>query len=40
MDVLMDMGHDELKEIGVDAFGARHKILKKVNEVKGMYVCM
>lgn len=28
MDVLVDMGHNALKEIGVDAYGARHKILK------------
>ena len=32
MDVLVDMDHDALKEIGVDAYGARHKILKKVKE--------
>ena len=28
MEVLAEMGHDQLKEIGVEAFGDRHKILK------------
>ena len=28
----MDMGHEELKEIGIHAFGHRHKILKAVKE--------
>lgn len=27
-DVLAEMGHTELKEIGVNAYGHRHKILK------------
>jgi hypothetical protein len=31
-DVLLDMGHDELKEIGINAYGHRHKILKAVKE--------
>ena len=31
-DVLMDMDHEELKEIGIHAFGHRHKILKAVKE--------
>ena len=31
-DVLVDMGHEELKEIGIHAFGHRHKILKAVKE--------
>ena len=26
------MGHEELKEVGIKAFGHRHKILKGVNE--------
>ena len=26
------MGHEELKEIGIHAFGHRHKILKAVKE--------
>lgn len=28
VDVLAEMGHTELKEIGVSAYGYRHKILK------------
>ena len=36
MDVLVDMHHEALKEIGVDAYGARHKILKKVKETSVM----
>ena len=32
MDVLVDMDHEALKEIGVDAYGARHKILKKAKD--------
>ena len=28
----MDMGHEELKEIGIHAYGHRHKILKAVKE--------
>ncbi|XP_065828038.1 poly [ADP-ribose] polymerase tankyrase-1-like [Oscarella lobularis] len=32
LDVLMDMGHEELKEVGVRAYGHRHKIIKGVKE--------
>lgn len=32
MDVLIDMGHDELKDIGVHAYGHRHKIIKGAKE--------
>ena len=28
LDVLAEMGHAELKDIGITAFGHRHKILK------------
>ena len=35
MDVLIDMGHDELKEIGINAFGHRHKIIKGMERVTG-----
>ena len=28
MEVLSDMQHEELKEIGIDAYGVRHKIIK------------
>ena len=33
MDVLVDMGREELKEIGVNTYGARHKIVKKIKEL-------
>ncbi|XP_065883611.1 poly [ADP-ribose] polymerase tankyrase-2-like [Dysidea avara] len=33
MDVLVDMGREELKEIGVNTYGARHKIVKKIREL-------
>lgn len=32
MDVLIEMGPDQLKEIGINAYGHRHKILKGVKE--------
>eukprot|EP00794_Sanderia_malayensis_P005571 gene5571-6259_t len=32
MDVLLDMGHEELKEVGIVAYGHRHKLLKAVKE--------
>ncbi|XP_072177644.1 poly [ADP-ribose] polymerase tankyrase-2-like [Diadema setosum] len=35
MDVLVEMGHDELKEIGINAFGHRHKIIKGVERLLG-----
>lgn len=35
MDVLVDMGHKELKEVGVVAYGHRHKLLKAVKEKMG-----
>lgn len=30
LDVLVEMGHKELKEIGIGAYGHRHKIIKGV----------
>lgn len=33
-DILAEMGHEELKEIGVQAYGLRHKILKSVKNVQ------
>ncbi|XP_077966089.1 poly [ADP-ribose] polymerase tankyrase-2-like [Styela clava] len=33
VDVLADMGHSELKEIGITAYGHRHKILKAVERL-------
>ena len=35
MDVLVDMGHKELKEVGIVAYGHRHKLLKAVKEKLG-----
>lgn len=32
MDVLIEMGPDQLKEIGIKAYGHRHKLLKGVKE--------
>ena len=32
MDVLVEMGQEQLKEIGITAYGHRHKILKGVKE--------
>ena len=33
MEVLSDMQHEELKEIGIDAYGVRHKIIKGLHNV-------
>ncbi|KAL8592133.1 Poly [ADP-ribose] polymerase tankyrase-2 [Nucella lapillus] len=33
MDILMEMGHDELKEVGINAYGHRHKILKGIEKL-------
>jgi tankyrase len=33
MDILIEMGHDELKDIGINAYGHRHKILKGVEKL-------
>ena len=35
MDILVDMGHEELKEVGINAYGHRHKIIKGVERVVG-----
>uniref|UniRef100_A0A8C4R2Z1 Poly [ADP-ribose] polymerase n=1 Tax=Eptatretus burgeri TaxID=7764 RepID=A0A8C4R2Z1_EPTBU len=35
LDVLMDMGHEELKEIGINAYGHRHKLIKGVEHMLG-----
>ncbi|XP_065175426.1 poly [ADP-ribose] polymerase tankyrase-like [Sycon ciliatum] len=32
MDVLVDMGHEELKEIGIAAYGNRHKIVRAMKD--------
>ena len=39
MDVLVDMGHEELKEVGIVAYGHRHKLLKAVKERLGVAGC-
>ena len=33
LDVLAEMGHDELKDIGINAYGHRHKILKAMEKL-------
>ncbi len=33
MDVLVEMGHEELKDIGINAYGHRHKILKGIEKL-------
>ncbi|XP_028651298.1 poly [ADP-ribose] polymerase tankyrase-2 isoform X1 [Erpetoichthys calabaricus] len=33
LDVLVEMGHKELKEIGINAYGHRHKIIKAVERL-------
>ena len=33
MDILVEMGHDELKDVGINAYGHRHKILKGVEKL-------
>ena len=39
MDVLVDMSHEELKEVGIVAYGHRHKLLKAVKERLGGTGC-
>lgn len=33
MDILVEMGHDELKDCGINAYGHRHKIRKGVEKL-------
>ena len=33
MDVLVDMTHEDLRSIGITAFGHRHRILRSVKEL-------
>lgn len=37
MDILVEMGHDELKDIGISAYGHRHKILKRIERLTMLY---
>lgn len=32
LDILAEMGHEELKQIGVAAYGHRHKLLKGIEK--------
>lgn len=36
MDVLIEMGHDELKDIGISAYGHRHKIIRRLEKLVTM----
>lgn len=36
MDILVEMGHDELKDIGISAYGHRHKIIRRVEKLVTM----
>lgn len=33
LDILVEMGHDELKEVGINAYGHRHKIMKGLEKL-------
>ena len=33
LDILVEMGQEELKEVGINAYGHRHKILKGIEKV-------
>jgi len=37
MDILVEMGHDELKDVGISAYGHRHKILKRIERIAVLY---
>jgi len=37
MDILVEMAHDELKDIGISAYGHRHKILKRIERLTMLY---
>lgn len=36
MDILVEMGHDELKDIGISAYGHRHKIIRRLEKLVTM----
>lgn len=48
MEILAEMGHEDLKQVGVSAYGFRHKILKGIaairattgNEFLNLRLCM
>ena len=33
MDILAEMGHEDLKQIGITAFGHRHKLIKGIEKL-------
>lgn len=33
VDILAEMGHEELKQIGITAFGHRHKLIKGIEKL-------
>ena len=33
LDILAEMGHDDLKTIGINAYGHRHKLIKGVEKL-------
>jgi len=37
MDILVEMGHDELKDIGISAYGHRHKIIKRLEKLAAIH---
>ncbi|GAB6027052.1 hypothetical protein CHUAL_013779 [Chamberlinius hualienensis] len=39
LDILAEMGHEELKQIGVQAYGHRHKLIKGVEKILGTSSC-
>lgn len=34
LEILAEMGHEDLKQVGVSAYGFRHKILKGVANIR------
>lgn len=34
LDILAEMGHEDLKQVGVSAYGFRHKILKGIAQLR------
>ena len=34
LDILSEMGHEDLKQVGVSAYGFRHKILKGIAQLR------
>lgn len=34
LEILVEMGHEDLKQVGVNAYGFRHKILKGIAQLR------